>query len=261
MFKNKLIIFIFIAVIIIVAACSIIFILLPNISNKQKDISQEEKPIFTIEKISLYSNVSVDNNSLDYDKAYWNIDISQFSDIAIYINNKTSTTELTPANTVKSLFIDNVSFLQVPNKGTPSIFYKKYSDFGTNKYSRENIIRNDVTFNIVSSGETNLDSPTFYSDCSNPITIGFENKNIVQDYILLYDGSPLTYNGSVLKKADISLDSIATTLSFNINITNNLDETFSCNVIIPIELSNEKNSIYSGDFQITQHPNFIFNKI
>ena len=256
---NKKIIIILLVIIILTISIASFFII--KNSKKEQIPVDTDKVIFSIDKIYIYSSASAENNSKDYERAYWDLNISQFSDIAIYINNKNSSEKLSPENTIKTLFIDNIQFTQLPNLGTPALYYKNFVDFGKNQVNKSNLIRNDIDFKIYSSDETDSEAPCFYTDCSNPITLGFINNNIASNYILLYDGTPITYNGKLLQKAGIYLDSIATTVSFNINIVNNLDESFICNVIIPITLQEGTHTIYSGDIETFQTTRFEFNKI
>ena len=50
---------------------------------KLSDLNQN--PIFSIDKILLFSSASADNN--EQTKALWDLNIHQYTDIAIYINN------------------------------------------------------------------------------------------------------------------------------------------------------------------------------
>lgn len=247
--------------VILIITLTIIFLAVKLIKKSNAEKNIQSKTIFSIDKIVLYSSASAIKNNNTYQKAYWDLDIYQFTDIAIYLNNKVSSNELSQENTVKTLFIDNINFTQIPQNGTPSLYYKKYSDFGLDKFSKENIINNDVEFQIYSNGENNYDSPAFYTDCSNPITLTYVNNNIVTNFLLLDNEKPITYNGTLLKRANIPLSSISANISFNVNVVNNLNETFTTNIIIPINLKNNTSSIYDGSITETQNTNFVLEKI
>lgn len=256
-YKNFKIVLIIVGIILILLTSLCIYHFCSN-KNDKKNISNV--PVFSIDKIILYSSASATNNETTYQKAYWDLNIYQYTDIAIYINNKNASSELSPENTIKTLYIDNINYTKMPQIGTPSLYYKKYSDFGLDKISANNI-NNDLEFTVYSSNETNYDIPAFYADCSTPITLGFVNNDIVTNHILLHSGQPITYDGSILQNANIPLTTISTSISFNINIVNNLNESFTCNVIIPINLKTETESIYSGNITETQNTNFKFEKI
>lgn len=89
------------------------------------------KTIFSIDKIYMYSSAgAVDNKDT---RAIWNLDLYQYTDIAIYINNRSSD-KLTYENSIKSLYIDNIKFTKV-SKGMPSLYYKNVNEFGKSVYN------------------------------------------------------------------------------------------------------------------------------
>ena len=72
---------------------------------------------------------------------------------------------------------------------------------------------------------------------ANPITLSYVNQNIKSDYIIADTSAPITYDGSLLKKCNIALNSISCNISFDIYITNNLDEEFKSSVFFDIPLA------------------------
>lgn len=110
----------------------------------------------------------------------------------------------------------------------------------------ENIQGNDkIEFNIVYTNEenekANYDEPTFYTDCSNPITLEYLNNNIVSHY-KMDENKSVAFDGSILKEAGIETESLKCKVKFKINIVNNNDEKYSCwiNFAIPLD------DIYEG---------------
>lgn len=110
----------------------------------------------------------------------------------------------------------------------------------------ENIQGNDkIEFNIVYTNEenekANYDEPTFYTDCSNPITLEYLNNNIVSHY-KMDENKSVAFDGSILKEAGIETESLNCKVKFKINIVNNSDEKYSCwiNFAIPLD------DIYEG---------------
>ena len=85
-------------------------------------------PVFKIDKILLYSNAGAIDNTES--QSLKDIDISQFSDISIYIDNKSYIKELTNENTVKSLRIDNIEILSDEPSGVKSLTYKNPLNYG-----------------------------------------------------------------------------------------------------------------------------------
>ena len=110
----------------------------------------------------------------------------------------------------------------------------------------ENIQGNEkIEFNIVYTNEenekANYDEPTFYTDCSNPITLEYLNNNIVSHY-KMDENKSVAFDGSILKEAGIETESLNCKVKFKINIVNNNDEKYSCwiNFAIPLD------DIYEG---------------
>lgn len=125
--------------------------------------------------------------------------------------------------------------------------YKNSLDFG--KY-KDLTTTNRINFKVVRSNEenenNNYDEPTFYTDCSNPITLGFLNKNILTDYSVSADANSVSFNGKVLQEAGISLDDINYTLSFTIHLVNNVGQKFAYNMKLDVNLDDENGGIFNG---------------
>ena len=115
-----------------------------------------------------------------------------------------------------------------------------------------------MEFNVTSEDTADLNTPTLYNNLANPITLSYVNSNVKTDYTITDTSSPITYDGSLLQKCDVSIDDLACNLSFDINITNNKDEEFKTTVYIDIPLTNDNQSIYNGSLKIEKDANFIF---
>ena len=73
---------------ILIISLTIIFLAVKLIKKSNAEKNIQSKTIFSIDKIVLYSSASAIKNNNTYQKAYWDLDIYQFTDIAIYLNNK-----------------------------------------------------------------------------------------------------------------------------------------------------------------------------
>lgn len=202
------------------------------------------KTVFSIDRIYLYS--SADATSNETTKPVWDLNIFQFTDIAIYINNR-SEEGVTYENTIKELTIDNIKFNNVKS-GTPSLYYKNVNDFAKLTNTEENKINDSLEFNIINSGDADYSTPVIYSNCQNPITLEYVNTNMEEDTIISDISTPLTYDGSLLRKGGILLSQMECTLSFTITIINNYNQKYVATVYIdiPLEDSMSGKSIYDG---------------
>ena len=215
-----------------------------NFANQMVEISDEnEQTVFSIQKIMLYSSAKAVDNSEN--QSLNNMSISQFSDISLYIDNSKISSDLTDENTIKELYIDNIYLSTQSENGTKILNYTNPLNFG--KYQNvEQASNNRIDFKIINTNQenesNNYDEPTFYSDCSNPISLGYLNKDLLTNYSVSDNSKTISFNGKVLKEANVNLDEIQPTLNFTIHIVNNLGEKFAYNMKLNIDLT----GIYDG---------------
>lgn len=213
----------------------------------EKVAEQNENPIFKIQKILIYSSANAIDKSEN--ESLQDLSILQYSDIAITIDNTSTVYDLTNENTVKDLYIDNISISTGSDKGYQYVNYKSALDFA--KYKEIDELNSDkIEYNIVSTNEennnTDYESPTFYADCSNPITLEYMNQDIITNYAASSDSNTISFNGKVLQEAGIDLNDINYSLNFTIHIVNNLNEEFICPVRLQVDLSGDDGGIYKG---------------
>lgn len=202
------------------------------------------KTVFSIDRIYLYS--SADATSNETTKPVWDLNIFQFTDIALYINNRADE-GVTYENTIKELTIDNVKFNNIQS-GTPALYYKNVNDFAKLINSEENKIGDSLEFNVINSGEADYSTPVIYSNCQNPITLEYVNTGMKENTVISDISTPLTYDGSLLRKSGILISQMECTLSFRITIINNYNQKYVATVYIDIPLEDSLNntSIYDG---------------
>ena len=208
---------------------------------------QNENPIFKIHKIIVYSGANAIDSSEN--ESLKDLSILQYSDIAIYLDNTSTIYDMTAENTIKQLYIDNIKITTGSDKGHQYINYKNALDFAKYK-DIEEPTSDKIEYNIVTNNSendnTDYSKPTFYSDCSNPITLEYMNKDIITNYATSNDSNTISFNGKVLQEAGINLNDINYTLTFNINILNNQNEHFICTMKLDIDLSGDDGGIYKG---------------
>lgn len=209
-------------------------------------MENNENPIFKVGQIILYSSASAIDNSNGELK---DIDISQFTDMEIYIDNKLKSSEITAENTINEMYINNIKIETESKEGEKIFNYKNPQNCG--KYvDLYNWEADGILFNIARTNDedkkANYDQNVFYTDCSNPISLGFINKNILTNCEVGEETGTITFDGSILKAANVNLEDLKTKVSFTINITNNYNEKYACNVELDLDLTSENQEIYSG---------------
>ena len=229
-------------------------------NNFEKDIlpfaTKNDKTVFQVNKIVLFSNCDAKNKTGSVTN-FTIENLYQYTDIAIFINHA-MTEEKTLENTLKKVSIDNIQYVTSPELGTPKLYFKGLHQFAKSDLIAENQIDNHLDFTITSENETNLDKPILYNNLANPITLSYVNENIKTDYTLTDTSIPITYDGSLLKRCKVDVSSLSCKLSFDIYITNHLEEDFKTNVLIDIPLETQEKSIYDGNIIMTQNCNFVF---
>ena len=245
--------------IIVLALCYLLlykYVLKRNLENSALDFSDKnQETIFEINNVTFFSSCDAKNKSASSSN-FTLENLYQYTDMAFFITSPKEEKNL--ENTLKSVYIDNINFTKLPTLGTPSLYYKNIYNFAKSDIIDSNLINNRLDFNISSEDETSLDTPTLYNNLANPIVLSYVNNNIKTDYTITNTNSPLTYDGSLLKKCDILLNWIRSSISFDIYITNNLDQEFKCTVFIDIPLESEEESIYDGSVTLNNNTNFVF---
>ena len=271
-YKKLLIPLIILSIFAIVLLIIVIFNYIPNFIEKNKFENQvlkfankNNKTTFSINEITLFSSCDV-KNKLSGKSNFTIENLFAYTDIAIFINKNSS--ESTLENTLKDVTLKNFSIDQAPQDGQAKLYYKSPNQFAKSllpnqlENSSENLqsIENELDFETLSKETTDFSNPILYNNCANPITLSYLIENIKTDYTILDTSTPITYNGSLLKRCAVPISNIESKISFEIYITNYKDEKFKSKVFITIPFKNDTNSIYDGNITIKQNTNFVFYK-
>jgi len=253
--KNKKILLLFLILIIGVITYFYIKNLSLNSNNqRQKNI----KTIFSIDKITYFSSANAEievSNNTKFNN------LIQFTDIALFINNKNSSEIFTEENTLKELYISNIKFDALPSLGKPNLFYKNLNDFATNKYNKEKEVKDNFSFAISDKEEIDYNLPVLFNNCANPITLCYVNSNIIDSYSISNSNNSFSYDGSLLKHCNILLSSIKCNMNFDIFLINNLNQKFKTNIKIDIPLQDDSSSLYKGNIILEENVNFVFENV
>ena len=217
--------------------------------------NKNENVVFSINKCVYFSNCNAINKT-NSNTSFLIENLYQYTDIAIFINNNSSTNNL--ENTLKNVKICNLQYIQKPEIGEQNIYYKNINSFAENAIPENNIFENELNFTISSNDTEDLNAPILYNNCANPIVLSYINNNLKTDFSITDNSNTITYDGSLLKKSGILLDSLNVKLSFDIYITNNLDQEFKCTVFLEPPIQNNEKTLYDGTITQTQKVNYNF---
>lgn len=207
---------------------------------------ENKNPVFKVGKIVLYTSANAIDKS---DGSLEDINISQFTDIAIYIDNKSTVKGLTAENTIKEIYIDNIKISSNSFDGDKILNYKNPKEFG--KYvalesSPDDKINLNVVTSNMSADNNNFDNNVFYTDCSNPISLGFINRDFITDGKVTDTTGQLSFDGSILRNANVDLKRLSGKIEFYIHVKNNLGENFICNLVLENDLTRDEESLLNG---------------
>ena len=209
--------------------------------------SLNQETLFEVTNLTLYSSA----NAIDSEDGNGRIDISQFTDISFHINNIAN-------RKITAFSISDIQFSTPPEMGNPVLHYKNPLEFGK-LVSFDNSKVDTITFEVLNSDDSiHYENAYVLNNLSNPITLEYINQDIKTNFSIPSTITSLTYNGQLLKEADISLDSIAATISFHIVLVTRQGETYKCKVLIDIPLKQDNSTIYEGsilqNYQVNIYP-------
>ena len=214
---------------------------------------------FSVNKIVYFSTANAES-SINQNSSFTINNLYQITDIAIFINNN-SNGNYTNENTLKKVTLSDIKFSLLPSSGEPNLYYKNLNNFAKNVFDDKQKINQSIVFETTSESEIDYSTPVLYNNTANPITLCYVNSNITTNYTLADNISNLSYDGNLLKQCNITLNSIACKVSFNMIIENNSDETFTCPISLNIPLSTESSTLYDGSLTLTDKVNYKFIKI
>lgn len=253
----------------IISIISLIFILTFILQKTYDKLLQEKKfensvisfaennkeTIFSIDKIVFFSGSDSKNKS----SSLTNFTIENlytYTDIALFIDNNSE--ENTLKNTLKNVKITDIKFTKEPIYGNPNLYYKSINNFANSEFQESDLIKNELVFEITSKNEADLSKPVLYNNCANPITISYINQNVKTDYTMLDVENSIIYNGKLLERCGVTISSIETSISFNIEIENNKDEKYKTTVYFDIPFEIGEKSIYDGSLTLKKDVQFDF---
>lgn len=216
---------------------------------------KNKETIFSIKDIVFFS--SCDSKNKTSSKSNFTIEnLYSYTDIALFIENFPD--ENSMQNTLKEVSISNIKFSKTPSVGEPKLFYKDINNFANSTIVDDNVINDSLTFEVTSEDSADLSKPVLYNNCANPIVLSYVNENIKTDYTITDTSNPITYNGSLLQRCNVSLDTLTSSISFDIFITNNKNEKFRTSVFLDIPYEYNGQSIYDGSLTVRTTGNFDF---
>jgi len=201
-----------------------------------------EKQVFWISKIYCYSSGAGEANHTN--KPQWDLAVSQYTDIALYLQSDQSA-GITQENTIQKMAIYDIN-ISNNEEDKADLYFKDLSKFATFDYSDENRIEGTLNYEVINSYELDYAKPQIYLGANNPIALQYVRKDIKDHYLIKDLTEPIQFDGHLLRQANIPISSMESTLSFKIQIVNQANQEFIAQVHLPIPLEEGEQSIYDG---------------
>jgi hypothetical protein len=227
------------------------------------DLEKYEKSPFLIEKEAIFNSASARNNTDNkkFDENNWLFTLLQYTDIAIYI--KPVGEKLNESNTIKSLYIDNIKINSSDKLISTNLYYLDAQNFGTDSYKDSDLIEEKLEFTVLNDKNKNniikTNTPVFFSDSSNPITL--KVVNTIDNNFKLSTNEFYSFNSKILDKYidqnEFDIKDIDYEISFDINITSNDNVNYS----YPVHITNNYSSLnFDKGYNLEVLNNFTLNK-
>jgi hypothetical protein len=143
-------IFFIIIILVILLAIIIINLVRLNKNTNQEQLLTEE---FCVNQIYYYSSANAISNTTNYQNPEWNLNIYQYTDIAIYVNRLFENTQ---QNYIKRVYLSDFNILEKESSDV-LIYYLNPTKFGSEEIESENVIENELEYNVINSENSQND--------------------------------------------------------------------------------------------------------
>lgn len=150
---------------------------------------------------------------------------------------------------IKALSISNF------NSNSGKLYYLDSSKFGTEEILENYEIAPSLEYTVLNdSNEENLinfNTPIFFADGSNPITLKYVNT-IAKNFVI-ENNEKLKFDGSLLKKANSNIYNLKKNISFDICITDYANNKYSSTIYLNIPIESKEKTIFDGSILETKN--------
>ena len=135
-----------------------------------------------------------------------------------------------------------------------NLYYLDITKFGTEEILKNYEVNPELDFTVLNdSNEENLinyNTPIFFADSSNPITLKF--VNVVAKNFTIENNEKLQFNGSLLARTNTKLENLKTSISFDINVEDYNNEIYTSTIYLNIPIENDTTNIFNGSILETK---------
>ena len=217
---------------------------------KRYDVEGEKNLPYNLDKILIISNVDGKKNE---DQAnIWNINLSEYNDVYVYIN-KDKTTE--DDITIKNITLDNFNISSSPKKGDLRLYRPTGELNSLYTYSEQDYLKSKL---IYEGGKIDDLKNLEIGNTGGVIAFRTSIENL-GNYTSNED-QEIVYNGSLLQKVGVSLDDIKFGLNMDITIQTNENVSFKGTIKLDFPAGDIITN-GSSNIEITDFSDIIFKRV
>lgn len=166
----------------------------------------------------------------------WNLNIYQTNDIYIKFGHKDNIHVQNEQDKIlKKVYIDNIEIIDLPKLGSEIFVYtiskNKEKIF---EYTGEYMVKDKIDYTVVPNNSDiyNLE----VNSTNGQVAISFVNNNVLE--YVYNELSEIKFDGTLLKNANVSLEDVQFTVSFNMNFVTETDKKYVYNIKMTLPYGN-----------------------
>lgn len=217
---------------------------------KKYEVEGEKNLPYSIEKILIVSNVDGKRNE---DEAnIWNINLSEYNDVYIYIKNDEN---ISKDITIKDITLDNFKVISKSQKGDLKL-YRPTGDFNSlYSYSEQDYLNSNLVF----TGSKIDDLKNLEISNKGGVMAFRTTLENLGNYTSNED-TEIVYDGSLLQKIGVSLEDIKFSMEMDITIQTSENVSFKGTVKLDFPVGDIVAN-GSSNIEITDFSNIIFKRV
>lgn len=211
----------------VLAAKIIVFVLIIVLVYIIGVYGRSDIPVFEIKDV--YVKLSANANYLDDNMGQnWNLNIYQTNDIYIKFGHKDNIHVQNEQDKIlKQVYIDNIAIADLPKMGSDiSVYTISKNKEKIFEYTSEYMVKDKIEYTVVPNNSDiyNLE----VNSTNGQVAISFVNNNVLE---YVYNGlNEIKFDGTLLKNANVSLEDVQFTVSFNMNFVTETDKKYVYNI-------------------------------
>lgn len=217
---------------------------------KKYEVEGEKTLPFNIEKILIVSNVDGKRN--EDQSNIWNINLSEYNDVYIYINEENNISE---DITIKDITLDNFTIQSKPIKGALKLYRPTGELNNLYTYSEQDYLASNLTYT-----GSKIDDLKNLEIGNKGGVIGFRTSIENLGNYTSNEDAEIVYDGSLLQKVGVTLDDIKFSMDMDITIQTNENVSFKGTLKLDFP-AGDIVSNGSSNTEITDFSNVVFKRV